>query len=385
MSKKKTPAIRFKGFTDDWEQRLLENEININSGKDYKHLDKGTIPVYGTGGYLLSVNQALSDNQDAIGIGRKGTINKPYILPAPFWTVDTLFYAIPIKQNNLQFFLEIFKKIDWSKKDESTGVPSLSKTSIKKTTILVPALKEQQKIGQYFKALDNLITLHQRKCEKLKIFKKAMLEKMFPKNNKKIPEVRFEGFTDAWEQEQLENIGYFSKGKGYSKNNLQTKGIPIILYGRLYTQYQTLIRDVNTFVTPNNNSIYSIGNEVLIPASGETAEEIARASAIMEPDIIIGGDLNIIYPYDNIHSPFLAYIISYGPIQKKLSQKAQGKTIVHLHNYDLKKIHILFPSIKEQVKITSFLIKLDNLITLHQRKVEKLQIIKKSMLEKMFV
>ena len=103
------PEIRFPEFTDAWEQRKLGDFIDVKSGKDYKHLNSGPIPVYGTGGYMLSVDRALSDI-DAIGIGRKGTIDKPYLLKAPFWTVDTLFYAVPKQNIDLQFSLSIFKK-----------------------------------------------------------------------------------------------------------------------------------------------------------------------------------------------------------------------------------------------------------------------------------
>lgn len=110
---------------------------------------------------MISVNQALSYNQDAIGIGRKGTIDKPYILKAPFWTVDTLFYAIPQNFANLNFIYGFFQRVDWKAKDESTGVPSLSKHEINKTTILLPKLKEQKKIGKVFSQIDTLITLHQ--------------------------------------------------------------------------------------------------------------------------------------------------------------------------------------------------------------------------------
>ena len=103
-----TPNIRFKGFTDDWEQRKLVDVVDVRSGRDYKHLEEGDIPVYGTGGYMLSVNEALSDDEDAIGIGRKGTIDNPYILRAPFWTVDTLFYAVPRDKYDLNFVFDIF-------------------------------------------------------------------------------------------------------------------------------------------------------------------------------------------------------------------------------------------------------------------------------------
>lgn len=135
---------------------------------DYKHLGEGDIPVYGTGGYMLSVDAALSEDKDAIGIGRKGTIDKPYILRAPFWTVDTLFYCIPKDGYDLDFTSCLFQNVDWKKKDESTGVPSLSKIIINNVETAAPSYDEQRKIGDYFKGIDNLITLHQRKQKCLK-------------------------------------------------------------------------------------------------------------------------------------------------------------------------------------------------------------------------
>ncbi|SCY14055.1 restriction endonuclease subunit S [Butyrivibrio sp. INlla14] len=175
----KKPEIRFAGFTDDWEQRKFSDVVDIGSGMDYKHLGEGDIPVYGTGGYMLSVDAALSEDKDAIGIGRKGTIDKPYILRAPFWTVDTLFYCIPKDGYDLDFTSCLFQNVDWKKKDESTGVPSLSKVIINNVETAAPSYDEQRKIGDYFKGIDNLITLHQRKLEKLQNIKKSMLEKMF--------------------------------------------------------------------------------------------------------------------------------------------------------------------------------------------------------------
>ena len=149
--------------TDTWEQRKLVDVVDVRSGRDYKHLEEGDIPVYGTGGYMLSVNEALSDDEDAIGIGRKGTIDNPYILRAPFWTVDTLFYAVPRDKYDLNFVFDIFQNVNWKAKDESTGVPSLSKATINAVETLMPEYAEQKKIGEYFSYLDNFITLHQRK------------------------------------------------------------------------------------------------------------------------------------------------------------------------------------------------------------------------------
>ena len=170
------PEIRFKGFTAPWEQRKLGELVNVCSGRDYKHLSDGDIPVYGTGGYMLSVNEALSYDKDAIGIGRKGTIDKPYILNAPFWTVDTLFYAIPRENVDLNFAFDVFQNIDWKKKDESTGVPSLSKIAINEIDILVPQYDEQQSLGQFFNRIDSLITLHQRELAEVEKYKKALMQ-----------------------------------------------------------------------------------------------------------------------------------------------------------------------------------------------------------------
>ncbi|WP_229241363.1 restriction endonuclease subunit S, partial [Enterococcus faecalis] len=158
----KLPKLRFTGFKGYWELCKLKEIVDVRSGRDYKHLGSGNIPVYGTGGYMLSVSEALSYDEDAIGIGRKGTINNPYILKAPFWTVDTLFYAIPKNNFDLNFIYSIFRKINWKSKDESTGVPSLSKTTINAVTVYIPSGSEQQRIGEFFKQIDNTITLHQR-------------------------------------------------------------------------------------------------------------------------------------------------------------------------------------------------------------------------------
>ena len=174
----KQPVLRFKGFHDDWEQHKLKTVVSVNSGKDYKSLEKGNIPVYGTGGYITSVSKSLS-NQDAIGLGRKGTINKPYILKAPFWTVDTLFYLTLKPENILTFIYSLIQKINWLKYDESTGLPSLSKKNIENVLVYLTKLDEQQKIGKLIVKLDKLITLQQQKLAKYQSIKKSLLQQMF--------------------------------------------------------------------------------------------------------------------------------------------------------------------------------------------------------------
>ncbi|RIO60024.1 restriction endonuclease subunit S, partial [Staphylococcus hominis] len=173
-----TPKLRFPEFRDEWESKEFKDIIKINSGKDYKHLNIGKYPVYGTGGYMLSVSDYLYKN-DAIGIGRKGTINKPYLLKGPFWTVDTLFYCTPLANNDLSFLLTLFRKVNWKKYDESTGVPSLSKVTISKIKCKVPIISEQEKIGTFFSKLDRQIELEEQKLEKLEEQKKGYMQKIF--------------------------------------------------------------------------------------------------------------------------------------------------------------------------------------------------------------
>ena len=203
-------------------------------------------------------------------------------------------------------------------------------------------------------------------------------------DNEKKPALRFKGFTDPWEQRKLGEIAVFSKGVGYSKNDLCEEGTPIILYGRLYTKYETCIFDVDTFVKEKAGGVYSKGGEVIVPASGETAEDISIASVVVKPGILLGGDLNIVSPTAEYDSAFLALTISSGATHKYLSSLAQGKSVVHLHNADIQSVSAKFPTKREQEKIHLLFGKIDTLITLHQRKYEKLLNIKKSMLDKMF-
>ena len=220
----------------------------------------------------------------------------------------------------------------------------------------VPCLDEQKKIGEYFEKLDNLITLHQREC----ISFTARAGRLILTANKKRN-------TSSWEQRKAIDIADYSKGNGYSKGDLTDAGTPIILYGRLYTKYQFAISEVDTFAVPRNGAVYSQGNEVIVPASGETAEDIARASAVEKSGVLLGGDLNILRPFDFINPLFLALAISNGEPQKELAKKAQGKSVVHIHNTDIQEVTIAYPSRTEQDRIVSVFRQLDHLITLHQR------------------
>ena len=216
---------------------------------------------------------------------------------------------------------------------------------------------EQKQIGAFIRQFDHLITLHQREC----ISFTGRADRLILTANKKRT-------TSSWEQRKAIDIADYSKGNGYSKGDLTDSGTPIILYGRLYTKYQFAISEVDTFAVPRNGAVYSQGNDVIVPASGETAEDIARASAVERSGVLLGGDLNILRPFDFINPLFLALAISNGEPQKELAKKAQGKSVVHIHNTDIQEVMIAYPSRTEQDRIVSVFRQLDNLITLHQRK-----------------
>ena len=172
----------------------------------------------------------------------------------------------------------------------------------------------------------------------------------------------------TWEQRKLDDVAEFSKGSGYSKGDLIEAGTPIILYGRLYIKYETIISDVDTFVEAKDGSVYSKGGEVIVPASGETAEDIARAASVDKSGILLGGDLNVVMPNEDINSAFLAISISNGSLQRELARKAQGKSVVHIHNEEIRNLVVPFPTKTEQNKIENYFADLDHLITLHHRK-----------------
>ena len=190
--------------------------------------------------------------------------------------------------------------------------------------------------------------------------------------------------VSTWEQRKLGELCTFSKGHGYSKADIRDAGTPLILYGRLYTQYESRIEEVDTFTVEQDGSILSRGNEVIIPASGETAEDIAVASSVRRSGIILGGDLNVVTPAGTLDPDYTALAITYSKAHDDLAKRAQGKSVVHVHGNDIAEVEIYYPSESEQKRISSVVLNLDSLITLHQRKHDKLVQLKKSMLDKMF-
>ena len=379
----KQPKIRFKGYTDEWQQRKLGEIIQVNSGKDYKHLNKGEIPVYGTGGYMLSVDEALS-YKDAIGLGRKGTINKPYLLKAPFWTVDTLFYSIPINNNDLLFINTLFQNINWKKYDESTGVPSLSKNSIIRIEKKVPNIEEQEKIGLFFLKLSDTIALHQRKLEALEKTKKSFLQKMFPKKDETKPEIRFSGFTDDWEQRKLGDflterkemrvqddeypLVSFTVEKGVTPKTDRYEREQLVVGNKKSKKYK---------VTELNDIVYNPAN---LKFGAISMNKFGRA--VFSP-------IYVTFQVDtNKAIPF--FIESYVTRRDfiKFSLKYQQGTVYERQSVsvsDFIQMNVNIPSKKEQQKIGTFFKQLDDTIALHQRQLEVLKNMKTSFLQKMYI
>ena len=400
------PRIRFKGFNDDWEQRKLDSLGKIITGntpstskQEYWSPNSDGV-VWITPTDINSVKTQCSerlltkDGASQARIVPANSILVTCIASIGKNTINTVEAAFNQQINalvphfsNSYFILTMLNNMESAfKRVAGTSATSIiNKKEFGQLSALLPEIEEQNKIGRIFELIDNNITLHQCKLEKLKLTKKALLQKLFPKNGKHIPEIRFKGFTDAWEQCKLGDIATFSKGNGYSKSDLAPSGEPIILYGRLYTNYETTIRNVDTFVELKDKSVISQGGEVIVPASGETAEDISRASVVKNQGIIIGGDLNVIKVNHLLNPTFLALTISNGEQQKELSKRAQGKSVVHLHNSDLQEVNLTFPLLNEQKEISSLFEKMDSVITLHQRKLERLQEVKKGLLQKMFV
>ena len=371
--KKLQPKVRFREFTGenapDWEQRKLGDLASIGSGRDYKHLSSGNIPVYGTGGYMLSVNEYLSD-KDAIGIGRKGTIDKPYILNAPFWTVDTLFFVVPKNQVDLQYLFSVFQKIYWKKYDESTGVPSLSKQSIDNITIYSALYEEQKRIGKFVGKLEYLITLHQRKLEQLEQLKNTLLSKMFPKSGTNIPEIRFSGFTDAWKQRKLEEIIVKEiKGKAKSENistNFANKG-------SLYLDTEYLNGGKPKYVSlPSDTD----ENDIIILWDGSQAGKLYKG--------VVGALGSTLKAY-KIPEHTLFYYYQMLGSQEKIYNQYRTPNIPHVVKSFTSEFMIWDTSNDEKTLIIDIYSNLFNYIAIHQRKLDQLKNLKQTLLNKMFI
>lgn len=381
---RKVPELRFDGFDREWEEKKLSNIVKVNSGRDYKHLSEGKYPVYGTGGLMTYVNEFLSD-EDSVGIGRKGTINKPQKLEAPFWTVDTLFYSTPIKDYNLDYIYCIFQRINWLKYDESTGLPSLSKSNINNIRIFNAGIHEQEKIGNLFKKLDDLIEIQEGKVSKMEDFKKSMLQKMFPKKDELVPEFRFDGFDGEWESTKLSYIS-----NRVTRRNLENQSkLPLTISSEF-----GLVNQLDYY----NNRVASkdISNYYLI-INGEFAYNKSTSlgapyGAIKRLDNYENGALSTLYIVFKIVENNLDFIKYYfetslwhKEIYKVSQEGARNHGLLNIATNDFFSMRIKLPPLAEQEKIGQFFKNLDAQIDTEKKLLDSYKDMKKSLLQKMFV
>jgi type I restriction enzyme S subunit len=282
------------------------------------------------------------------------------------------------------FLKQYYSFVEWAGLEGST-IKRLYNKNILETRIVLPKKEEQTQIGEYFRELDSLIGLHQRKHDKLVKLKKAMLQKMFPQPGATTPEIRFNGFSEAWKEKELGELVIFFKGKGLSKSEIDPSGTePCIHYGQLFTEYSEEISTVISRAKGGNSYFRSIANDVLMPTSDVTPRGLAKASAINESDVIIGGDILVIRGDKKLLlGSFLSRFIRY--MESQVLQMVSGSTVFHLYSSSMEKFRVKYPSISEQQKIGTYFRTLDELISKHAIQLQKLQQIKSACLEKMFV
>ena len=404
MIQKRIPSVRFIEYSDVWAKTKLNRIANIIGGGTpdtkqssywngginwfsptevgetvYLRKSEKTISQLGlqkSSAKLLPAFKTILFTSRA-GIGDVGILTEESATNQGF---QSLVVNEGIDVYFLYSYSDQIKKYALKHSAGSTFL-EISGKELGKMDLNIPSLPEQSSIGSLFRTLDDLLASYKDNLANYQSLKATMLSKMFPKAGQTVPEIRLDGFEGEWEVQTLKELASFSKGNGYTKNDLVNSGEEIILYGRLYTNYQTVIS-----TTVKANAVISKGGEVIVPASGESAEDISRASVVDKSGVILGGDLNIIYPDENkVDSIFLALTISNGSQQKELIKRAQGKSVVHLRNNDLEKVVLHYPSMEEQQAIGSYFSNLDQLITSYQEKISQLETLKKKLLQDMFI
>lgn len=404
------PKIRFKGFEGEWKTSTIGEIAPLSGGYAFQsnHFSSVGIPIVRISNILetgivggVFAKYATFDGDadfrlydgDAVIAMSGATTGKVAIVHTQGFLYQNQRVGKFTKTDRViyDFLTTIVKshkfRADLSCLLTSSAQPNASSKDIDSITQSIPLDKdEQQAIGKYFTSLDSQISASTSRLASLKQMKAASLQAMFPQEGETVPKIRFKGFEGEWKKVKLGDIAKFTKGQGYSKSDLKETGQPIILYGRMYTKYQFVIDEVDTFANLKDASILSEGDEIIMPASGETPEDIACASAVLAKDIILGGDLNIMhFDLTKISTPYIALVITYSKTHHDLSKCAQGKSVVHLHNGAISRATISLPSLAEQQAIASYFTSLDRQISLQSLRLEKLKQIKSACLDKMFV
>ena len=377
----KKPAIRFTGFTEAWEQRKLsELTENIDTGKSkFVSKDSGNYEILGSTS-IIGFDDHYDYEGDFLLTARVGVnAGNLYRHAGKVKISDNTVF---IQGSHIDFLYYLLEKFDLKRLSFGTGQPLVKASELRALSLTVPSDdQEKEVIGDYFKRLDSLITLHQRKYEKLTSVKKSMLEKMFPKNGSNVPEIRFKGFTEAWEQRKLGEVGTITTGNTPSTAVTEYYSDDGIIWvtptdiSKNFT-YETekklskLGRQVGRVVPKNTilvTCIASIGKNTMLGNTGSFNQQI-----------------NGLTPNENKYEPY--FLLTESELwSAQMKKSAAAGTMQIVNRTEFSELKTWIPTLDEQKIIGTYFRNLDNLITLHQRKLEKLKNIKKSMLEKMFI
>ncbi len=392
MENNKTPSIRFKGFTDPWEQRKLGDVVQITMGQSP---DGSTYSDEPSDYILVQGNADLQNGWVCPRIWTTQITKKAdagdliMSVRAPAGAMGKTAYnavigrgVAAIKGN--EFIYQLLVKMDtdgfWKTLSCGSTFESLNSDNIKNAEVKIPTTAEQKKIGGLFQYLDNLITLHQRKYNKLLNVKKSMLEKMFPKNGSNIPEIRFKGFTDPWEQRKLGDIVGIYDGV-HQTPNYQNSGVMFLSVENIATLKSSKFISEEDF--KRNYKIFPQENDILMTRIGD----VGTTNVVTDNSLKAYYVSLALLKYKSTDPYFLSNAIQSDYVQKGLANRTLKTAIpMKINKDEIGKVSVMLPlSATEQQQIGTYFRNLDNLITLHQRELEKLQNIKKSMLEKMFV
>lgn len=373
-NKGNVPNLRFPEFEGEWEVKKLGEILKVGSGRDYKHLKEGNIPVFGTGGYMTSVNEFLFDGE-SVCIGRKGTINKPFYYNGKFWTVDTLFYTYSYKNVLPKFVFNVFEQINWLMYNEASGVPSLSKSTIEQIEISIPDISEQQKIASFLSLIDERIAAQSKIIEGLKELK-AWLSKQLFSRKLRFKDENGNDFPE-WVETKLGEIAEtYSGGTPTSTNNSYYIGnIPFIKSGEISSDKTEQF--INEEALKNSSAKMVSKGDLLLALYGATSGEVAIsqiAGAINQAVLVIKSmqNTNFLHHFlrcnkENIISTYL--------------QGGQGNLSAQI----VKNITINLPSLTEQKKIADFLSEIDNKVEVETTTFDLLTKQKHYLLRQMFI
>ena len=378
------PTLRFREFQNDarWIPNKIDHVCKIGNGRDYKHLSAGNIPVYGSGGYMTSVDKFLYDGE-SVCIGRKGTIDKPIFLTGKFWTVDTLFYTYAFHKCLPKFLYLIFQQINWYKYNEAGGVPSLLKTTIGNINIFIPNNEnEQKKIVDCFSSLDDLINAVADKIETLKEYKKGLMQQLFPAKGKTILAIRFPEFQNApdWQETALENIGEIVTGNTPSTKEPNNYGGDRLFVSPADISDKRYVSQTKTTLSEKGFRLsrHIKENSILFVCIGSTIGKVAQNTR----ECATNQQINSMMPYKGHVADFVYSILEhYAP---QIASIAGNQAVPIINKTLFSSVSLLMPKENEQQKIADCLSSVDELISTETAKLDQLKAHKKGLMQQLF-